>query len=101
MHEGSWQVRCSCGWEAVSDHETHVWQLARQHEYDHWADDPPAYSWSYTCQERCGWLSGWHGIKSELAAAVRHHRQRAAQLGRWRGDPHYRTGGAQPDTSMG
>lgn len=78
---GTWEVRCTCGWEEATDHEVHVWQLSRQHCIDHWVDDPPRYQWQYRCD--CGWLSGWQGIKSELAAVVAHHRQRMQQLDRW------------------
>lgn len=74
---GTWEARCSCGWEAATDHEVHLWQLTRQHHLDHWVDDPPAFQWHYRCS--CAWLSGWHGIKSELAAAVAHHRARASR----------------------
>lgn len=84
MHgPGTWEVRCTCGWEASSNHETHVWQLSRQHFIDHWVDDPPQLQWAYTCG--CRWISGWHGIRSELAAAVTHHRERAAKVSRWQG----------------
>lgn len=78
---GTWEVRCTCGWDAATDHETHVWQLSRPHHLEHWVDDPPAFQWHYRCA--CAWLSGWHGIKSELAAAVKHHRARADRVARF------------------
>lgn len=80
-HGGVWEVRCTCGWEVATDHETHVWQLSRDHFLAHWVEEPPEFAWFYKCS--CGWLSGWQRIRSELAAAVAHHRQRMAALDRW------------------
>lgn len=75
-HAGEWWARCTCGWGSSSDHDRHLWQLAQQHH--HWVDDPPELEWGYTCG--CGWIAHSQLIRSELLAAVTHHRKRAEHL---------------------
>lgn len=81
-HRGEWSATCSCGWSESSDHEVHLWQLTRQHHLEHWADDPPASMWSYTCG--CGWIMTRVGIRSELLAAVTHHRRHRQRVAHYR-----------------
>ena len=96
---GTWEVRCTCGWETEADHQTHIWQSAREHHMPvkvlgtgptwpppcplrtgHWTEEPPALQWHHVCN--CNWISGWHGVPSELFAAVDHHRKRHRALAR-------------------